>query len=227
MGARLATWLAVAVGGTAGTLAALGSSGSPPAAAPAASLPLRPVAGIATPPPGTTNAGLAPTPATASATTTAASAAAEAPSTQPSEAAGTAGAVAEAPTASASARPEAPPPAAELLPLPTSKDKLLRQEMRCDQKKADSCIVAARSYESGSAGVTDPEKAAKYRRIALTIWIGQCDRNSSLACATLATMYRAGSGVPQSDRNADALLARAKELCRFNDAPVCHELPAP
>ena len=216
MGARLATWLAVAVGGTAGTLAALGSSGSPPAAAPAASLPLRPVAGIATPPPGTTNAGLAPTPATASATTTAASAAAEAPSTQPSEAAGTAGAVAEA-----------PPPAAELLPLPTSKDKLLRQEMRCDQKKADSCIVAARSYESGSAGVTDPEKAAKYRRIALTIWIGQCDRNSSLACATLATMYRAGSGVPQSDRNADALLARAKELCRFNDAPVCHELPAP
>ena len=113
------------------------------------------------------------------------------------------------------------------MPLPTSKEKLLRQEMNCDQRKAESCIVAARSYESGSAGVTDLEKAAKYRRIAMTAWISQCDHNSALACATLATMYRAGSGVPQSDRNADALVARARELCRFNDTPICHELPNP
>lgn len=132
-----------------------------------------------------------------------------------------------APTVTASARPAAPPPAADLLPLPTSKEKLLREEMHCDQRKAEACIVAARSYETGSAGVTDTEKASKYRRIALTVWISQCDHNSSLACATLATMYRAGSGVPQSDRNADALFGRARELCRFNDAPVCHELPPP
>jgi len=98
--------------------------------------------------------------------------------------------------------------------------------MHCDQRKAESCIVAARSYETGSAGLTDPEKAQKYRRIALTAWISQCDHNSPAACATLATMYRAGSGVPPSERNADALVARARELCRFNDAPVCHELPA-
>lgn len=99
--------------------------------------------------------------------------------------------------------------------------------MYCDQRKAESCIVAARSYETGSTGATDLDKASKYRRIALTVWISQCDHNSSLACATLATMYRAGSGVPQSDRNADALFARARELCRFNDAPICHELPKP
>jgi len=97
--------------------------------------------------------------------------------------------------------------------------------MHCDQRKAEACIVAARGYERGSAGVTDPDKAAKYRRIALTAWISQCDHNSAAACATLATMYRAGSGVPQSERNADALVERARELCRFNDAPVCHELP--
>jgi TPR repeat protein len=98
--------------------------------------------------------------------------------------------------------------------------------MQCDQRRAESCIVAARSYETGSAGPTDPEKAIKYRRIALTVWISQCDHNSALACATLSIMYRAGSGVPESSRNADALLARARELCRFNDAPVCHELPS-
>jgi TPR repeat protein len=215
MAARFATWLAIAVGGTAGALAALISSGSVPASSSAApaSLPLRPLSEIATqsssaPP---SSAALAPSPTPPSAA-------------PPSE---VATAVATLPTASASARPAAPPPAADLLPLPTTKEKLLRLEMHCDQRKAEACIVAARSYESGSAGPSDAEKATKYRRIALTAWISQCDRNSALACATLATMYRAGSGVPQSDRNADALFARARELCRFNDTPICHELPSP
>ena len=104
---------------------------------------------------------------------------------------------------------------------------LLRAEMHCDQHKAEDCIVAARSYETGSAGQTDREKAAKYRRIALTAWLGQCDHHSVLACATLATMYRTGSGVPQSDRNADALIARARELCRYHPTPACQELPSP
>jgi TPR repeat protein len=225
MGARVATWLAIAVGGTAGALAAIGSSGGAPASAPAPSgeMPLRPVASIAARAPSVPATIANPTPAASAATPPASS-------SEPTESGNAplpaASADAPAPTA-ASAKPPAPPPAADLLPLPTTKEKLLRQEMHCDQRKAESCIVAARAYETGSTGVTDVEKASKYRRIALTVWISQCDRNSSLACATLATMYRAGSGVPQSDRNADALFARARELCRFNDAPICHELPKP
>ncbi len=211
MTARVATWLAIAVGGTAGAWAALASSGSAPSASPAplVSLPLRPVGEIAAQGPSATPALAAATPSPSS------------------TAAATASATAATEAASASAAPVAPPPTADLLPLPTTKETLLRQEMHCDQRKAEACIVAARSYESGSAGLTDPEKAAKYRRIAITAWISQCDHNSALACATLATMYRAGSGVPQSKRNADALFARARELCRFNDAPICHELPSP
>ena len=209
MSARVATWFAIVVGGTGGTLAALFGSSDAPAPAPAArsALPLRPLGQIA----------------------------ARAPSANATQAAlpvaSVAGSAAAAPTASASAapapeaKPAAPQPAAELLPLPTTKEALLRAEMHCDQRKAEACIVAARSFEGGSAGVTDPDKAAKYRRIALTAWISQCDKNSAAACATLASMYRVGSGVPQSDRNADALVERARELCRFNDAPACHELP--
>jgi TPR repeat protein len=215
MGARVATWLAIAVGGTGGALAALVSSGGAPAAPPLTqvSLPLRPLAEIAAQ--GASSAGVV--------AVTAANSAAAAAQGEPA----TASTAAPLPAASDSGRPRPEPPAADLLPLPTTKEKLLRQEMNCDQRKAEACIVAARSYESGSTGLTDLEKAAKYRRIALTAWISQCDRNSALACATLATMYRAGSGVPQSDRNADALFARARELCRFNDTPVCHELPKP
>jgi hypothetical protein len=219
MAARVATWLAIAFGGTAGGLAAWGSTETAPAAAPLSSigLPLRPIAAMAAPAPSTT-------PATVAATSPAEPLGSNsgAALTNPS-----ASAAALAPAVSGSVAPAPPPPAADLLPLPTSKEKLLRQEMLCDQRKAESCIVAARSYETASAGVTDSEKAIKYRKIPLTVWISQCDHNSSLACATLATMYRAGSGVPQSDRNADALFARARELCRFNDAPICHELPNP
>ena len=214
MAARAATWFAIVVGGTGGTLAALsGSSGAPIATA---KHPLAPV----------TTQSQAPAPI-ASAPAATASPALSAPDNGASAAA-SGGAPASATADAATAPPaktSAPLPAAELLPLPTTKQSLLRAEMRCDQRKADSCIVAARSYEGGSAGLTDPEKAAKYRKIALTAWISQCDHNSAAACATLASMYRSGSGVPQSDRNADALIERARELCRFNDAPACHELP--
>jgi len=223
MAARVATWLAIALGGAAGALAAMGSSGGAPTTAPPppSGLPLRPVAAIAAQAPTAAPVNTAPGATSTAATVSGSdSSATPAPGTESK-------ATAPLPTESASARVPAPPPAADLLPLPTTKEKLLREEMHCDQRKAPSCIVAARSYETGSTGVTDAEKASKYRRIALTVWISQCDHNSSLACATLATMYRVGSGVPQSDRNADALFARARELCRFNDAPVCHELPSP
>lgn len=212
MALRAATWLAIAIGGTGGTLAALAGSGSAPAPTPVA--PARPSAAIA-----------AAKPAQNSASTPRQENTAPAPS---SESTGNGPAANSSSAAAASGAVQAsrvPLPEAETLPLPSTKQALLRAEMRCDQHKAESCIVAARSYESGSAGATDADKAAKYRRIALTAWISQCDHNSPLACATLATMYRAGSGVPQSERNADALVARARELCRFNQVPICRDLP--
>jgi TPR repeat protein len=216
MAARVATWLAIAVGGTGGALAAWAGAGPAPSASPSSSsgLPLRPLSAIAAQ---ATSA----EPMIAPATPRSSSAILAAP---PSE---VVTAALPAPQASDAAVLVAPPPAADLLPLPTTKETLLRLEMQCDQRKSEACIVAARSYESGSAGLTDPEKAAKYRRIALTAWISQCDHNSALACATLGTMYRVGSGVPLSERNAAALFARARELCRFNDTPICHELPNP
>jgi hypothetical protein len=216
MAVRLATWLAILIGGTGGTLAALAGSGGAPAAAPARS-PSPPAREVE-------SATHAATPRALVAATSAAPIPAASSSAAP---------VSSGPakdSASTAATPSVPAsaiqPAAELLPLPTTEKALLRAEMQCDQKRAVSCIVAARSYETGSAGPTDPEKALKYRRIALTVWISQCDHNSAQACATLSIMYRVGSGVPESSRNADALLARARELCRFNDAPVCHELPS-
>jgi TPR repeat protein len=204
MAARVAHWVAIVIGGAGGTLAALVGSGSAPA--PAASVPVRAPRELSSQ---VQSALPAQTQASIAATLSSAG-----------------GSPALAPPASAASStvPPALPPA-ELVPLPTTARALLLAEMRCDERKADFCVIAARSYETGSAGVVDREKAAKYRRIALTAWISQCDHNAPSACATLAMTYRSGSGVPQNERTADALVARARDLCRYRAVPACKELP--
>ena len=218
------TYLAIALGGVCGAFAALVGSPNPPSTtahspAPAGSLPLRQGGELRRPP------GAARLPAIGSETHRLSSLPPAVP-----VGSSTAAPAASAPvnaSASASPRPvPAPAPAAsDSTPPPDTKEALLRAEMHCDQKDAAACILAARGYETGSAGASDPDKAVKYRKIALTLWISQCDHNSAAACATLSDMYRAGRGVPQNEKNADALVTRTRELCHYNDAPVCHELP--
>ena len=213
MALRLGNWVAIVMGGTGGTIAALAGSASLPTPGPAAHAPpLRPVAALIRP-------------AAVTAQVQASTPAAE--TTAPAGPALTA--VVTASPSAALPAPEAtvaePATSADVAPLPTTPESLLHAEMHCDQGKSESCIIAARSYEAGSAGATDAEKAAKYRRIALTMWISHCDKNSVEACVTLSKLYRAGEGVPKNDRNADALIERARELCKYNDAPACQGLP--
>ncbi|MEO7032717.1 MAG: hypothetical protein ABI548_02715 [Polyangiaceae bacterium] len=208
MAIRFGNWVAIVMGGTGGTIAALAGSASDPAPAPAAyAAPLLPVAVVTAQVQASTPAAdpTAPAGPALTAVVTASPSAAPAPSP--------AATVAE------------PATSADVAPLPTTPESLLHAEMRCDQGKSESCIIAARSYESGSAGATDADKAAKYRRIALTMWISHCDKNSVDACVTLAKLYRAGEGVPKNERNADALIDRARELCKYNDSPACRGLP--
>jgi len=201
------TYLAIALGGACGAFAALVGAPNLPrvarSAPPASSLPLRPIAELGRP---------------------TSSASPKAQSAEPQTLAALVASASASATATATA-PSVTPAPSDSTPLPDTKEALLRAEMHCDQKDASACILAARAYEAGSAGRSDADKASKYRKIALTHWISQCDHNSASACATLADMYRAGRGVPQSERNATALLERARELCHYNDAPACHDLP--
>jgi len=233
------TYIAIAIGGACGALAALvGSPSAPSETAPPLQgmnglngLPLRPIGQIAaqttTPEPSTVQS------AALSTSGAALSAPAPSPNFESATPAAASTAAVSAPmessaVASATAAPTAPTPlpAWETAAPPGDKESLLHSEMRCDQKDAPNCILAARAYEGGTAGVTDTAKAEKYRRIALTLWISQCDHNSAASCAILAEMYRAGRGVPQNEKTAVALILRAKELCRYNDVPACHGLPA-
>jgi hypothetical protein len=110
--------------------------------------------------------------------------------------------------------------------VPTTRDALLKAQLYCDQRKDfDECTRAAHAFETGSAGPADPEQAKRFRKIALTHLVAQCETgNSAHACFTLAAKYRAGAEVALNPTGAMALEKRALELCKFRRAPEC---PAP
>jgi len=115
------------------------------------------------------------------------------------------------------------PPA---LDVPATRDALLRAEMLCDQRKDfDACARAAMALETGSTGPADPEQAKRFRRIALTHLVAQCESDSAHACFVLAAKYRAGTELANKPSSAEALEKRGAELCRLGrGAPECPTL---
>jgi len=128
-----------------------------------------------------------------------------------------------APTPAAPANVLAPPP----LDVPTTREALLKAEMLCDQKKDfDECARAAQALETGTTGPVDLEQAKRFRRIALTHLVMQCESGSAHACFVLAAKYRAGTELQNKPASAEALEKRGAELCRLGrPAPECPPQP--
>ncbi|HKY20807.1 MAG TPA: hypothetical protein VJM31_06270 [Vicinamibacterales bacterium] len=194
-GRRFVTGVGIALGGTGGALAALIGSPEQPELIARARV-VKETAPASTP---------APAPASASPP---ASASAFAPTSAP-----------------APASADAPVPLPEPAPtdVPTTRDALLKAQLYCDQRKAfDECTRAAHAFEIGSAGPADPEQAKRFRKIALTHLVTQCETgNSPHACFVLAAKYRAGKEVALNPTGAMALEKRALELCRFRPSSEC------
>jgi hypothetical protein len=94
--------------------------------------------------------------------------------------------------------------------------------MLCDQKKDfDECERAALSLEKGSAAGADAEQAKRFRKIALTHLVAQCEGGSPHACFVMASKYRAGTELAAKPASAEALEKRGLELCRNRAAPEC------
>jgi hypothetical protein len=118
----------------------------------------------------------------------------------------------------------APPAPSESPPSPqgrkpatlTTPDEQLRAEVDCDRKKLpEACEEVALALETGSAGTHDAARASKLRRIALTLYVKQCETDRAFACTRLAEMHDVGEVVQKDPRNAAALRARVIELCRL------------
>ena len=205
---RWTTGIGIAVGGVGGAIAAL--MGAPQAAAPP---PPAPRAAPATKPEPVAAPEATPSPEPVAAA-------------EPSAAPSSAPAASALPAAAPSAAPAPAVAAAPALTIPATRQALLTAEMLCDQKKDfDECARAAIALESGTTGPADPEQAKRFRRIALTHLVAQCEVDSPHACFVLAAKYRAGTELAANPNSAEALEKRGAELCRLGrTAPEC---PAP
>jgi hypothetical protein len=207
-GVRWTTGLGIAVGGLGGALAAL----------------LGAAAGPASPPRVADARPAATTEAQSSAPTS--SAVSSAPPVLPSAEANAAVVTASVvPPASSTAPPAdaalTPPPLAPL----TTREALIRAQVLCDQRKLyDECSRAAEALEKGTTGPVDAAQAKRFRRIALTHLVRECEVGDPHACFVMAAKYREGTELPSSAVRASTLEKRGVELCRFRSAPEC---PAP
>ncbi len=108
------------------------------------------------------------------------------------------------------------------LELPKTLEALLKAELYCDQKQLyDECSRAAEALEKGTAGAPDPVQAKRFRRIALTHLVRECEAGDPHACFIMAAKYRAGTELAASPVRATALEKRGVELCRLRSAPEC------
>jgi TPR repeat protein len=100
---------------------------------------------------------------------------------------------------------------------------LIEAQVACNRKSPEDCERAALALESGNTGARDPARARGLRRIALTLYVKQCETTSRvLACARLAEMYEKGELVQPNPRNAAALRQRVDELCaKRKSEPGC------
>jgi TPR repeat protein len=124
---------------------------------------------------------------------------------------------APAPSALSSASGEPAPTVAQAVSIvaPTSADELYQAEVDCDRKKLpEACERVALALETGSAGTKDATRAQKLRRIALTLYVKQCESDRALSCTRLAEMYERGEIVQKNPKNGAALRSRVIDLCR-------------
>jgi hypothetical protein len=106
--------------------------------------------------------------------------------------------------------------------VPATLEALHKAMLFCDQKKSfDECTRASMALDLGTTGPADAEQAKRFRKIALTHLVAQCEAGSAHACFVLASKYRAGTELPANPTGAQVLEKRALDLCRHNTAPEC------
>ncbi len=126
------------------------------------------------------------------------------------------------PLASQAAQPKPGARSAFDLSEPASAEDLLAAQVACNRGVPEACERAAKALTSGNTGTRDPTRARALGRIALTVYVKQCESSRPSACARLAEMYEGGELAQPNPRTASALRARVTELCaQHGDDPAC------
>lgn len=107
-----------------------------------------------------------------------------------------------------------------------------RAEYDCGVGKGEACLRLSTTFERGAGVARDQAEAKRYQRLAIGMFVRQCETTGAYGCYALAQMHAAGRGMPASDVKAKALMDRARSLCRRRSDPLCprmfpdHEAPS-
>lgn len=94
-------------------------------------------------------------------------------------------------------------------------------ERHCSNGDALACLSLAEVESQNGNDVARIQKAHEYQKRAYSLLVLQCHRRGPNACVAIARMHALGFGLLKDTANEQALVRRARELCKRKSATVC------
>lgn len=131
--------------------------------------------------------------------------------------------LASPPPVAASAPPEPTRPSDQAMSLVawTPADDPKKSEQLCTVGDARECLRLAEMFTRRTKSLLDSNKAQAYRERAYSMLVLQCHQRNPDACVAIARMHALGFGLPKNPSSEEALIERARGLCKQKPATVC------
>lgn len=103
----------------------------------------------------------------------------------------------------------------------TPADDWAKSEHLCTVGEPIECLRLAESLATHAKTRLDSTKAQAYRERAYAMLVLRCHQRSPDACVTIARMHALGFGLPKNQSSVNALVGRARDLCKHKTGTVC------
>lgn len=101
-------------------------------------------------------------------------------------------------------------------------DDIVASETGCLAGDALECLRLADDEDARSRSATEgATKARAYRERAYSMLVLRCKRRDPDACVAIARMHALGFDILRDPRSRQALVVRARDLCKHREAKVC------
>lgn len=120
-------------------------------------------------------------------------------------------------------QPEADSPSARAMSLVawTPADDPPKSEQLCTVGDPWECLRLAEMLARRTTSQLDSRKAQAYRERAYSMLVLQCQKRNPDACVAIARMHALGFGLPKNPSSEEALIERARRICKHKPATVC------
>jgi TPR repeat protein len=126
----------------------------------------------------------------------------------------------------AAPKPPATEPSADraLFETLATEQDISRAEHDCGLGRGKACLRLWVTHEPGRGPRPDAARARRYLKLAVGMFVRQCNMAGAYGCYALSRMHAEGRGMRASERDAKALLDRSRMLCLRRHQPPCEVL---